>query len=103
MMPKVCEACKLGKQVRHPFLAQTTHVSSKPLEMIHLDVWTTKMESIGGYRYYMNFIDGHTKKVSVYFMKHKGEMFQHFLSFKAMVKKDKGITMKCLRCDGGGK
>jgi len=35
VMSEVCEACQLGKQVRHPFLEQTTHVSSKPLEMIH--------------------------------------------------------------------
>jgi hypothetical protein len=38
VMPKVCEACQLGKQARHPFPVQTTHVSSKPLEMIHSDV-----------------------------------------------------------------
>ncbi len=42
VMSKVCEACQLGKQARHPFLVQRTHVSSKPLEMIHLNVWTTK-------------------------------------------------------------
>jgi hypothetical protein len=63
VMSKVYEACQLGKQVRHPFPVQTTHVSSKPLEMIHLDVWTTKMESIKGCKYYMNFIDDHTRKV----------------------------------------
>jgi hypothetical protein len=51
VMSKVCEACQLGKQVRHPFLVQTTHVSSKPLEMIHSDVWTTKIKSIGGCKY----------------------------------------------------
>jgi len=92
----------IGKQARHPFLAQTTHVSSKPLEMIHLDVWTTKIESIGGCKYYVNFIDDHTKKVWVYFMKHKGEVFQHFLNFKAMVEKEKGLSIKCLRSNGGG-
>jgi hypothetical protein len=53
VMLEVCEACQLGKQARHPFLAQTTHVSSKPLEMIHSYVWTTKIESIGGCRYYV--------------------------------------------------
>jgi hypothetical protein len=51
VMSKVCETCQLGKQVRHPFLVQTTHVSSKPLEMIHSDVCTTKIESIGGCKY----------------------------------------------------
>jgi hypothetical protein len=36
VMLKVCETCQLGKQARHPFLDQTTHVSSKPLEMIQM-------------------------------------------------------------------
>jgi transposase InsO family protein len=102
VMSKVCEACQLGKQTRHPFPVQTTHVSSKPLEMIHLDVWTTKTKSIGGCKYYVSFIDDHTRKVWVYFMKHKGEMFQHFLNFKALVEKEKGVSIKCLRFDGGG-
>jgi hypothetical protein len=35
-------------------------------------------------------------------MKHKGEVFQHFLNFKAMVEKEKGVNIKCLRFDGGG-
>ncbi|CAK9220067.1 unnamed protein product [Sphagnum troendelagicum] len=34
-MSEICETCQLGKQARHPFPIQTTHVSSKPLEMIH--------------------------------------------------------------------
>jgi len=34
-------------------------------------------------------------------MKHKGEVFQHFLNFKAMVEKEKGVSIKCLRSDGG--
>ncbi len=50
----------------------------------------------------MNFIDDHTREVWAYFMKHKGEVFQHFLNFKAMVEKEKGVNIKCLRFDGGG-
>jgi len=63
VMSEVCEGCQLDKQVRHPFPTQTIHVSSKPLEMIHSDVWTMKTESIKGCRYYMSFIDDHTRKV----------------------------------------
>jgi len=103
VMLEVCEACQLGKQVRNPLPVQTTHVSSKPLEMILSDVWTTKTKSIRGCKYYISFIDDHTRKVWVYFMKHKGEMFQHFLNFKAMVEKEKGVNIKCLRFNGGGK
>jgi hypothetical protein len=73
VMLEVCEACQLGKQAKHPFPVQTTHVGSKPLEMIHSDVWTTKTKSIGGCKYYVSFIDDHTRNVWVYFIKHKGE------------------------------
>jgi hypothetical protein len=59
-------------------------------------------ESIGACKYYVSFID-HTRKVWVYFMEHKGEMFQHFLSFKTMVEKEKGVNLKCLSFNGGGK
>ncbi len=65
VMSKVYESCQLGKQATHLFLDQTTHVSSKPLEIIHLDVWTTKTKSIGGCEYYVNFIDDHTRKVGL--------------------------------------
>ncbi len=102
VMSEVFVACRLGKQARHPFPIQTTHVSSKPLEMIHSDVWTTKTESIRGCKYYVSFIDDYTRKVWVYFMKHKGEVFQHFFNFKTMVEKEKGVSIKCLRFDGGG-
>jgi hypothetical protein len=71
--------------------------------MIHLDVWTTKTKSIGGCKYYVSFNDDHTRKVLVYFMKHEGEVFQHFLNFKAMVDKENGVNIKCLRSDGRGK
>jgi hypothetical protein len=42
VMLEVYETCELGKQARHPFQVQTTHVSSKPLKMIHSNVWTIK-------------------------------------------------------------
>jgi hypothetical protein len=65
VMSEICEARQFGKQARHPFPAQTTHVSSKPLEMIHSNVWTMKTESIGGCKYYVNFINDHTRKVGL--------------------------------------
>jgi transposase InsO family protein len=60
-----------------------------------------KTKFIGGCKYYVSFIDDRIK-VWVYFMKHQGEMFQHFLKFKAMVEKEKGVSIKCLRSDAGG-
>jgi hypothetical protein len=70
--------------------------------MIHSYVWITETKSIGACKYYVSFIDDHKRKVWVYFMKHKGEMFQHFLNFKAMVEKEKGVSINCLRFNGRG-
>ncbi len=50
----------------------------------------------------MSFIDDHTRKVWVHFMKHKSEVFQHLLNFKTMVEKEKGVSIECLRSDGRG-
>ena len=74
-----------------------------PLEVVHTDVWgPTKTASIHGYRYYVSFIDDHTRKVWVYFMKQKREVFRHFKRFKATVEKEIGKKIKTLRSDGGG-
>jgi hypothetical protein len=45
------------------------------------------MESIGRCKYYVSFIDDHTRKVWVYFMKCKSEMFQQFFEFQSNVGK----------------
>ena len=46
---------------------------------IHSDLpEPAKTMSMGGCRYYVTFIDDHTRKVWVYFMKEKSEVFTHF-------------------------
>ena len=61
-----------------------------------------KTMSISGYKYYGTFIDDHTRKVWVYFMKQKSEVFGHFKKFKATVEKETSEQIKTLRSDGEG-
>ena len=101
-MQGVCEACQLGKQSKAAF-PHDQHVSKEVLDVVHTDVWgPAKTTSMGGCRFYVTFIDDHTRKVWVYFMQEKSEVFTHFQSFKAMVEKQTGRYIKCLRSDGGG-
>lgn len=58
---------------------------------------STKMVSIRGFHYYVTF----TRKLWVHFTKEKSEVFTHFLSFKAMVQKEKGAHMKFLSSEVG--
>ena len=86
-MQKVCEACQFGKQAKGAF-PHDKHVSKNVLELVHSDVWgPAKTVSMGGCKFYVTFIDDHTHKVWVYFMKEKSEVFTHFQNFKAMAEK----------------
>lgn len=86
-MHKVCEACHFGKQTKHAF-PHDRHMSRDVLDIVHSDLWgPTKTTSMGGYKYYVTFIDDHTRKVWVYFMKEKSEVFTHCQNFKVMVEK----------------
>ena len=86
-MQKVCEACQFGKQARGVF-AHEKHVSKIVLELGHSNVWgLANIASMGGCIFYVTFIDDCTRKVWVYSMKEKIDVFSHFQSFKAMVEK----------------
>jgi hypothetical protein len=79
------------------------NVSNRALDVVHSNVWgPTKTTSMGGCRYYVSFIDDHTRKVWVYFMKEKSEVFTHFQNFRILVEKQTRLQVKCQRSDGGG-
>ena len=61
-----------------------------------------KTTSMGGCKYYVTFIDDHTTKVWVYFMKEKSEVFVHFQNFRVLVENQSNMQVKCIRFDGGG-
>ena len=74
-MEKVCEACQFGKQSKHAF-AKERNVSGRPLDVIHSNVWgPTRTTSLVGSSYYVTFIDDRTRKVWLYCMKEKSEVF----------------------------
>ena len=51
--------------------------------------------------YFVTFIDDYTKKVWVYFMRHKSETFAKFKLWKAEVENQTERKIKCLRSDNG--
>ena len=60
------------------------------------------MESLGGNKYFVTFIDDASRKVWVYFLKTKGQVFEYFKKFHAMTEREKGKPLKCLYTDNGG-
>lgn len=59
------------------------------------------ISSIGGKQCFMTFINDHSRKVYVYFLKYKLEVFEAFKIWKAMVENKTGLKIKKLRFDNG--
>jgi transposase InsO family protein len=60
------------------------------------------MASIIGARYFLLFVDDYSRKMWVYFLKLKSEVFNEFQKFKALVEKESGCHITSLRSDNGG-
>ena len=76
---------------------------SERLELAHTDVWgIDQVSSLSGSHYYVTFIDDVTRKVWVYFLRHKFDVFQTFKKWKCLVENETGKKLKCLRSDNGG-
>ena len=96
-----CEQCVLGKQKRVKF-GTAIHNTEGILDYIHTDVWgPTKTTSLGGKHYFVTFVDDFSRRVWVYTMKSKDEVFETFLVWNKMVENQTGRKIKVLRSDNG--
>ena len=73
------EICVHGKQKRVSFVKTRKENNREKLELVHINVWgPTQVSSLGVSHYYVTFIDEATRKVWVYFVRHKYDVFQNF-------------------------
>ncbi|KAE8674175.1 hypothetical protein F3Y22_tig00111769pilonHSYRG00531 [Hibiscus syriacus] len=78
------------------------HTTQGILDYVHSDLWgPSTTSSLGGSRYYVTFIDDFSRKVWVYFLKQKSEVFEKFKLWKREVENQIGRKIKCLRSDNG--
>jgi uncharacterized protein (DUF1697 family) len=99
----LCEGCILGKQKRLSFTTIGRTPKLEKLEMSHTYLWGPSLvESLGGSRYYITFIDDSSRKVCVYLLKSKSEVYETFKKWKTLEEIEMGLKLKCLRLDNGG-
>lgn len=73
------------------------------LGLIHLDICGPMYTRvISGVESFLTFIDDHSRKTWIYFLKTKDEVFDRFKEFKALVENLIGRKIKILRSDDGG-
>ena len=73
-----CDYCLLGKQHRVSFNCKSTK-KLEILELVYSDVCgPIEVEILGGYKYFVTFIDDSSRKTLVYLLKSKDQVFQNF-------------------------
>ena len=97
-----CQACPLGKSTRLS-LGPTGHKTSAPLELIYSDVWgPSPMLSSDGFRYFVIFVDAHTKYIWLFPLVAKSDVFTIFHQFQTQVERQFSVKIKYVQTDWGG-
>jgi hypothetical protein len=88
---RVCEACQLGKQIKRSFKPINVVSTTKPLELIHMDlVGPIRTTSIGGKKYFLTMVDDYSRYTWVSFITHKNEAFNMFVKIVIRIQKEQG-------------
>ena len=94
-----CDTCPQRKQHRTKFPSSDWR-AGELLGLVHSDVCGKMNEkSLGGAEYFLSFIDDKTRYVWVYFLRTKGEVYEKFLEWKAMVELATEKRLKAIRTD----
>ncbi|UYV62945.1 hypothetical protein LAZ67_2002573 [Cordylochernes scorpioides] len=97
-----CQVCIQAKHPRTPFKPVLYPQSTRPLDLIHIDlIGPIQEESIGGAKYVLTLVDDFSRKIFVEFLSSKLETFDIIRSFIEEIEKEKEIKVKQLRSDNG--
>ena len=94
----------MGNYTKTAFVSSDSR-SVGVLDLIHSDLCgPMSVVSLRGFEYYGAFIDDHSRKTWIYFLKSKKseDVLQRFQEFKALVENQTERKIRALRSDNGG-
>lgn len=89
---KVGLPCILAKHHKASFPNRSHSRSTSLLQLIHSDI-CSRAPSLGGRRYFVNFINDYRCFCWAYILKHKSEAFASFLEFNAQVERQSDLKI----------
>ncbi|CAL9078937.1 unnamed protein product [Musa textilis] len=100
---KVCDACQLRKQIKTNFKSKNQISSTRPLQLIHLDLFgPIDITSLGGSKYVFVIVDDYSRYTWTYLLAHKSDCFKCFSKFCKLTQNKKGFMISSIRSDHGG-
>ncbi|KAK2436692.1 secreted RxLR effector protein [Trifolium repens] len=94
----ICGKCQIGKQTRmsHPMLEH--QVTSRTLELLHMDLMgPMQVESLGGRRYAFVVVDDFSRYTWVNFIRDKSDSFDIFKTLSTQVQREKNCGIVRIR------
>ena len=89
----VCGPCQLGKQTKAKYPSTQTSATSRPLELLHLDLTSpTRTESLGGKRYILVVVD-FTRYTWVILLRSKSHALEHIEVLCKRLQNEKGLKI----------
>ncbi|XP_042983398.1 uncharacterized protein LOC122312814, partial [Carya illinoinensis] len=99
---KICDACQFGKQTKTSFKTKKHISTTRPLQLIHMDLFgPNRVASLGGKYYAFVIVDDFSRYTWVIFLAHKDEAHNAFTKLCKRIQNEKGYTISSIRSDRG--
>jgi transposase InsO family protein len=98
----VCSACVAGKQLGKNHPAKSVISTTRPLELLHLDLFgPSTYDTLGGRRYGLVIMDDYSRYTWVFLLKSKDETHKFFTKFDKQAEWTFEEVIKTIRTDNG--
>ena len=98
----ICGPCQMGKQVKSKHPSVTEVQTSKPLELLHINLMgPTRVQSLGGKKYILVVVDDFTRYTRVVFLRDKAEALEKMIHLCKKLQVEKGTVIARIRSDHG--
>ena len=98
----ICDACEIGKQIRATHKAKSMISTSRPLELLHMDlVGPVPVQSLGGNSYTLVIVDDYSRYTWTEFLKAKSDAFESFSALCKKIQNQQKNTIVYIRTDHG--
>jgi len=101
---KLCEACQMGKQTKSFFKPINVVSTTRPLELLHMDLFgRSRTISLGGNYYGLVIVDDYSRFTWTFFIATKDETYHVFKNFSKVVQNEKNNSIMSIKSDHGRK
>ncbi|KAK1697026.1 hypothetical protein QYE76_013723 [Lolium multiflorum] len=101
---RVCSACVAGKQLKKKHPIKSIVTTSRPLELLHLDLFgPSHYDTLGGSKYGLVIVDDYSRYSWVFLLKSKDETHREFITFAKKAQRMYESEIKAIRTDNGTK